>query len=82
MANAYVKSYVKTRTNISPEEDRHLDFPQLKFHIPNRRNTSTLVFVDDLSKGALLERQPPPHDADIEEDLINVGHQLLMATNF
>ena len=43
------------------------DFPQLTFHSPHRRNTSTLVYVETLTAGTLFDQLPLHSDPDTEE---------------
>ena len=44
-----------------------LDFPQLVFHCPSKRNICELVFVETLSADKLIDRLPHPSGTDTTE---------------
>ena len=44
-----------------------LDFPQLVFHCPGKRNICELVFVETLSADKLIDRLPHPSGTDTTE---------------
>ena len=46
-----------------------LDFPQLVFHWPGKRNICELVFVETASADKLIDRLPPPSGTDTTESI-------------
>lgn len=52
-----------------------LDFPQLVFHSPSKRNICELVFVGTLAADKLIHRLPQPSGAESTESTAEVSAQ-------